>query len=59
LEDNAGADIGDGHGSVCNCRTGGVMDGANQAAILILRSCGDATDCDQEANTEEGPKKGM
>jgi hypothetical protein len=30
------------------------MDCANQAAILILRSCRDATHCDQEANEKKG-----
>jgi hypothetical protein len=29
------------------------MDGAGDAAILILRSCGDATECDQEAYEKE------
>jgi hypothetical protein len=29
------------------------MDGTNQAAILILSSCGNGTDCDQEANEKK------
>ena len=57
LDDVAGVYIGYGDGSVSYYRAGGVMDGANKAAILILRSRRDASVCDHEANEEKGSKE--
>jgi hypothetical protein len=50
---DAGIHIGNGDGGVGNRRSGGVVNGANQAAILILRSCVYATNCNQEACQKE------
>ena len=52
LGDDAGVDVGDGDTRIGHDRTRTIMDGADQAPILILGVCPGATDCDQQAKKD-------